>query len=292
MDWLKTESKELVQGSSEWHEFRSRHIGASEVPIVMGASPYKNPYQLWLDKTGQVPEIEKFKGNFATEKGHRLEPIARDMYNKKYNCNMIPEVKEHDTIKFISASYDGIDHSIKRVIEIKFAGKIDHQGAMLGKVPEKYMHQVQTQLLVSGYNELDYVSFDEQDIAVVRVLPDLEIQKKIIEKVSEFWNLVQTNTPPPTDEIQIEDKILESLLYSREKRKAEIDALTISFDMIVDEIKKLFKQDVGTCAGYKLSWSDVKGSVEYKNIPELKDVDLEKYRKPAIKRFNITKEKK
>ena len=32
---------------------RKKGIGGSDVAAILGFSPYKSPYQLWLDKTGR-----------------------------------------------------------------------------------------------------------------------------------------------------------------------------------------------------------------------------------------------
>ena len=42
--------KELVQQSEEWLEFRRSRIGASDAPIIMGVSPWKTHYKLWVEK--------------------------------------------------------------------------------------------------------------------------------------------------------------------------------------------------------------------------------------------------
>jgi len=281
MDWLKKQDSKIIQGSEVWHAYRAKHIGASEVPSILGVSPYKTIHQLFLEKTGRAP---KFDGNFATRRGNELEPIARNLYNKKYSCNAQPDVEEHPEYKFLSASYDGIDREIKRVIEIKYAGKVDHQGAINGHVPNKYIPQVQTQLLVSGYKELDYISFDGEDMAVVRVHPDIELHKRIIIETTKFWELVQSGVEPASDIAVVENLPLLELLNKRESLKSEIDALNVGYEMINAEIKKLATQNC-VCGPYEIKWTERKGAIDY----EASGIDLEAFRKPPIRIMGIKK---
>lgn len=73
----------MKQNTKEWLEWRSQGIGASDAPIIMGASPWKTPYKLWLEKTtGQ----SDFQGNEATERGHALEDSARQCAEKPFTA--------------------------------------------------------------------------------------------------------------------------------------------------------------------------------------------------------------
>ncbi|EOA2606900.1 lambda-exonuclease family protein, partial [Enterococcus hirae] len=44
----------LDMSHREWLEDRKRGIGGSDVATVLGLNKYKSPYQLWLEKTGQI----------------------------------------------------------------------------------------------------------------------------------------------------------------------------------------------------------------------------------------------
>lgn len=291
MDWLNKEEKSNTQGSIQWHEFRSKGIGSSDIATIMGVSPFGDIYTLWLDKTNQLPEEKKFKGNWATERGSRLEPIVREKYEKQMGLKFPDDIAIHKEFTFMRCSFDGINHDIKRVLEIKCPGKIAHQTALMGKVPDYYYPQCQWLLMVSGYNDLDYVSWDgeSEDLVIVRVNADKEYQSKMIEAAKSFWDLVINKIPPDTGDIQVNDQVLTDLLDRREKLKQEIDALSISFEMINDEIKKLATQDSIICNGFNIKWVEIKGNVDYKKIPELQNINLDLYRKPSYRRMDIRK---
>ena len=61
-----------------WIEARHAGIGGSDSGTVLGVNSYNSAYELWGDKTGLVPKT--FKGNRATEWGHRLEPLVALAY--------------------------------------------------------------------------------------------------------------------------------------------------------------------------------------------------------------------
>jgi putative phage-type endonuclease len=63
--------------NDDWLEFRKGGIGSSDAPIIAGVSPYSTPYQLWEIKTRRKTE---WIGNFATRRGHAVEPKARADY--------------------------------------------------------------------------------------------------------------------------------------------------------------------------------------------------------------------
>lgn len=57
---MKTKNCELImtvkqmEDRDAWLKIRTSGIGGSDAGTIMGANPWKSPYQLWLEKTGQV----------------------------------------------------------------------------------------------------------------------------------------------------------------------------------------------------------------------------------------------
>lgn len=58
---------------------RYKYIGGSDIPIIMGISPFKSRYDLLLEKA-QLKD-DDFKGNQYTEYGNTMEPKIRDYIN-------------------------------------------------------------------------------------------------------------------------------------------------------------------------------------------------------------------
>ena len=281
-----TEEKGSVQeqGSEAWHAYRAIHIGASEVPAIMGTCDFKTDFQIWLEKTGT---FKKEFSSFATERGKYYEPIILTEYENKTGLKAHSKVLEFDIWPVLSASLDGLTES-NVVVEIKCPSKAKHQMALIGIVPETYRDQIQTQLLVTGASLAHYVSYDPNEVAmrlaIVEVRPDFDRQVQIIEKCKIFWELVQSKAPPEGLSVQpgLQDDINELIQV-----KLEIKNLDVKKDLIEEKLKSMMKANQVQCNDFELKWSDRKGSIDYAAIPELKKVNLENYRKPSTQIFSV-----
>lgn len=96
---------------------RHKYIGGSDIPIILGLSPFKSRYDLLLEKA-QIKEVE-FAGNKYTEFGDEMEAKIRNYYNEIKNLNFIETKKVVDDFRYHS---DGFDESINTILEIKTTG--------------------------------------------------------------------------------------------------------------------------------------------------------------------------
>ena len=271
---------DLEQGSPQWHEFRKNGIGASECAAVFGKCKYSTPLQLWEKK---VYDIET-EVNGAMIRGSEMEPVIRQQAEQVLGEKFPPVCGIHDDYDFIRASLDGINADGTVIMEIKYASKANHALASSGYVPEHYKFQVQQQLLVSGAKKALYVSFNDNDLQIVEVLPDLELHQHIINQLSDFWKMVCMQTPPALsddDLIEVNDEQVLQFVNVKKENDAKIKELEAENKRIIDELVQIgngtsFKGD-----GFKFLKVPRKGSVDYKKVPSLAEVDLEQYRKPS-----------
>jgi putative phage-type endonuclease len=272
----------------EWLHWRKQGIGSSDAPVLMEVSPWKTLHQLWLEKTGQSKD--EFTGNWATRRGQDLEPKARYLYNNKFNTNMEPANIELIPNPVFRASFDGIDYDKKRIIEIKCPGKASHQEALEGRIPKHYMPQLQWLMMVSGYNQIDYVSWDGvTDIVVVKVVANKAYQLQLTRKAIEFWGHVATNTPYQELWVESIDQLLLAMLKNYNKKKDQVKLLEIEMDALKARIKPLINSNT-KCGEFKLQWINKKGSVDYSKIELLKNIDLDIYRKETVRYLSIVSE--
>ena len=189
---------QIPQNSEEWKAWRSLGIGASDVPIIMGESPWTTRLQLWQQKKGlatrSATNIYQIK---AMERGHKLEPEARARFEKRLG-KAFPAVScEHPYVSFIRASLDGFNADENANLEIKCPGKLDHATALSGNVPTKYMPQLQAQMLVSGASKTYYFSWDGLDSdKTIEVLPNKAYQGRMLMEILDFWHCVVTGKEP------------------------------------------------------------------------------------------------
>jgi putative phage-type endonuclease len=181
----------LQQGSPDWLEFRRLHIGASDAATIMGLNPWHSKLQLWQEKTlGWTKEV-----NNAMRRGTQMEEQARKAYELHAGFLVCPMVVEDDHHPFISASLDGISIDLKKIVEIK-CGKASHKLAQHGEIPKYYLAQCAQQMYVAGVNKMDYWSFDGTEGILIPVVRDNQFITTLLEKLIEFWDCVQSNTPP------------------------------------------------------------------------------------------------
>lgn len=282
----------METSGEEWHKWRGQGLGSSDAPVIMGASPWSTPYQLWEEKIGLT---KREVSNFATQRGHELEPVARAQYELETGLDMPATLAVHETRPWLRASLDGFNAENNIVLEIKCPGKDDHETAVNGKVPDKYYPQLQHQLLVTGATCVHYYSFDGKRGVLVEVKPDLPYIQRLLNTELAFWDNVLTKIPPPLSDADI-----------KKCDNFEMLGLADTLVMITEQVKKLeaeaeaIKEKLKAAMDHPIvQFGRVKGqriyragSIDYKSVKELADVDLEQYRKSGTEYFTFKIEKK
>ena len=277
----------MIQNTDQWTTWRGKGLGSSDAPVIMGVSPWKTPFQLWEEKVGLG---KAFQGNFATQRGHEMEPKARAAFELESGYEFNAVVAEHASYPFIRASLDGFNSELNAILEIKCPGKDDHQTAKDGKVPEKYWPQLQHQLLVTGAKQCFYYSYDGECGATVVVYPDIPYITTLLQAETAFWDLVQNKIPPEMtdkDAVTLDDE--QTVAWAH--KYADIDAKIKELEKEQEAIKKGIiekcthaRTKIGSLTVTKSMRS---GNVDYTKIKELQGVDLEQYRKKATQVVTI-----
>lgn len=148
----------IEQGSQEWLALRLGLITCSEIKTIradsVGAQTYINGLA-YERITGEPSKI--FEGNEWTERGHELEPVARDLYQQKTSN----EVEEVSFIKNLGFGYspDGLI-GLDGAMEIK-AKQPQVQISILrsGEIPKEHLDQLDGGLLCSSRNWIDFIAY-------------------------------------------------------------------------------------------------------------------------------------
>ena len=137
----------IIQGTPEWHEFRSRHLNASDAPAMMGESPYKTRDELLREKaTGVAADVsEETQRRF--DDGHRFEALARPLAEKIIGEELYPVVGSNG--KF-AASFDGMTMLGDVIFEHKTLNAALAVISPGEQLPLHYRIQMEHQLMVSG----------------------------------------------------------------------------------------------------------------------------------------------
>jgi len=96
---------------------REKYIGGSDIPAIMGISPFKKRFDLLLEKA-QLQDNE-FQGNEYTEYGNELEPKIRDYINQSEKKKFLEDKVIKDDLRYHSDGFNG-----KCVLEIKTTSQI------------------------------------------------------------------------------------------------------------------------------------------------------------------------
>lgn len=160
-------------------------LTASDIATALGENHYETPQKLLLRKVLKL----KWAGNAATAHGTRLEPIARDLYDERYNHKSHEiGLVQHPVHKWLGGSPDGITED-GLLIEIKcpLTRKIE------SKVPKHYMPQIQLLLEILDLEECDFIQYkpDPEIFNIVRVQRDREWFQNALPILEAFWNKVQ-----------------------------------------------------------------------------------------------------
>lgn len=184
----------VEQGTAEWHQDRLGKVTASRIADVMmkpTTSGFQN-YQAQLvceRLTGQPTETFV---SAAMQHGTDTEPQARAMYTL-LTGNDVEEVGfiSHPTLAMSGASPDGLVGS-DGLVEIKCPQPATHIKTLVGAdVDRKYMLQMQWQMVCTGRDWCDFVSFcpsfpPELQLFVKRIDHNAELAAEITEAVTRF----------------------------------------------------------------------------------------------------------
>ncbi len=167
----------LQQGSSEWHEFRANHFGASEASVMLGISPHITRTDLLeFKKTGKIKEHNDFTKKIF-QKGHEAEELARQILDDQ-GLDFYPVTC---SLGRLSASCDGLTLDRSLAFEHKLYSKELADQVKLESIPEYYMAQCQQILIVTEADKLIFVCSDgtKTNWAETEVYPDLEWFERI-----------------------------------------------------------------------------------------------------------------
>ncbi len=186
------------------HNELAKGIGASEIAIVLGISPWKTPYELWLEKTGKV-EREDLSEEPQIIMGNLLEPVIAARYAQKTQETLqeVPEAYVHPDYPYSLCHIDRLVVGKNKCLEIKKASPFSRSWGVEGsdEIPVDYIAQVQYQLGCTGFETADVASYRGGiDIDIYPFTRDDAVIKIMLQKADHFWkyHVLGDNPPPAT----------------------------------------------------------------------------------------------
>ena len=278
----------LHQNTPEWHRWRLQGIGSSDAPVIMGDAAFKTARMLWSIKTARAGEGAP---GLAARRGHEMERLARLTYELQMGVQMEPLCLVHDQLEWMRASVDGLSFDGSTVLEIKCPiNERDRMAAQQGQVPVHYYAQLQHELEVARATEGHYWSFDGRSGVLVRMNPDREYIKRLIDAEAAFWKRVTEDywPDPGGDELDLStDPKWRQVAFGYREARVRLEAASAEECKLRGILKTMALARRTFGCGVEVLRRSRKGPVDYSAIPELRGVDLEKYRKRPIPVVNI-----
>lgn len=191
----------LPKNDEHWLKLRLQDITSSDISALFGLSRFNTHYSLWHEK--KRGEIDDISHKDCIEIGDSVEDAIAGLYARKYFDNAPhKKSKKYYRIPGLNAGCS-IDHIIDyggdRLMEIKNVDLFEYMENWTKNEAPAYIElQVQHQLLVTGLPVAyicPFVGGNRMPKPIVRE-PVKEIQDAIRDKVSLFWESIESDQQP------------------------------------------------------------------------------------------------
>lgn len=284
---------DLEQGSEAWLAYRKNGIGASEYPAIMGVvGSYQSREDIIEAKLGTNPKKLSDFTKRLFEQGHEIEASVREEFNKTGFYDLKPVVVESLDNPRIFASLDGYCSSTKTLIEVKSTTKQEIlEMVEAKKVPPIYYHQMQYQMFVTGLSAsaLIVVNSTTKERHIIRVEADTSQFPEIKRNAEAFLYELDSRKNILTKIDSDADALrLEQVTASIKALEDQVKILEDEKKFLADALLRKYNAFVLSSPRMTVEYCERQGSVDYKSIPELAGVDLDKYRKKPSSYIKVT----
>jgi hypothetical protein len=163
--------------------------------------------------------------------------------------------------------------------------------ALAGEIPEYYVSQVQHQIEVVKPKQAFYFCFNGTSGIVIEVKPNKSYIDELLQKEAEFYKCMIDLSPPEATLKDYQQRTDEEWLECAEKYKSAKKCLSRCEEEVEGCRRRLIELSGGSNSmggGISLSKGLRKGSIPYASIPEVKALDLEKYRKSPTEYWRVS----
>lgn len=186
-----------------WHAERATRIGGSTIGVLLGLSPWESPFSLWAKHSGLIAAGESDSPRLRI--GRRMESVIAAEFHDETGLWIAGEhtMLRHPEHEHFGCEVDGFvvespASEISAALGV-FEAKTDaHRG--WDEIPPTYLAQCRWNCYVAGLPRAWLVvMFAGFRVEVFEIEQDAADVAFMAAKADEFWQLVQTGTPPPID---------------------------------------------------------------------------------------------
>ena len=194
----------IIQGTDEWHNLRCGVITASEVKNIMTphGKPAKNDKSwayIWTKASERITQrIEPVFETRDMQRGHDEEGFAKFEYSKHFepvsDCGFITQ----QFIGGVTIGYSpdglvgmfGLIECKSRKPKYQIETLLNYQDS--NKIPDEYMAQIQTGLMITDRKWCDFISYSGGlPMITIRVFSDRFYQARILDAVYAAENQIK-----------------------------------------------------------------------------------------------------
>jgi len=224
---------------------RHKYIGASDVPAVLGVSPWKSASDVYYAKVAEFEKRDKITKSI--EAGNLLEVAVLDFAEQRLGKIKRNQFRVHPKKTYASATLDAICLEQDDVgVEAKTTGNTDQWGEEnTDQIPIYYLAQVQWQMYVTGYKTI-YVPVLMPDFGLqfkmYKVERDEELIDSIAKRCDDFWHDNVLKKVPPKDTVPA-PRTLQNMKRVPEKVTTIDDILVRDWQIKKDNLKRAKKEE-------------------------------------------------
>ena len=202
-------SKDFIQNSKQWLDWRYEGLGASDAPIYYenkagNFSKYKTKKQLFEEKVHK--KSKPVKNTFIQDLGHETEEVARSIMELNFSFKEWKDISLagvcaiSETHKHLRASLDGFSEDLDLIWECKLCGKDKFKMITDGQCPDDFYIQTQHQMMVTSKKKVlltaVWLQFDNNRRPIIdyKKMSSIYIErndtfiKELQECANNFWN--------------------------------------------------------------------------------------------------------
>lgn len=219
---------------AEWLKLRQTGIGGSDIGALVGLSRYTSPYELYLDKRGELPDLPRSEGLArAARWGHLHETALAGEFAQRHDL----KVRRMGLIRHESEPWRlaNLDRQVLGcpdgpcLLECKTrsaykASEWGESGDPEG-VPDTEALQTHWYMSVTGYGHAHVaVLINGNDDRYYRLERDTDVEGDVLAMARSFWQRVQDGNPPPVDGSEAVSELFAHLWAGREGAEKVIPA--------------------------------------------------------------------
>ncbi len=236
---------ETLDTRAEWKARRRQGLGASDLPAILGLSPWASPFSVWADKSGLLPD-EDDESDFM-EFGRWAELMIGPWFTDRTGLMVAGEQMEctHPDEPWMRCTLDGLVFPDRKPLAAELAmadalGPLQIKTTAFGprweEIPAHIQAQEQWELHVTGMDRVWIAALHGRRLEIYELERDQADIDLMVERARTFWHdHVLAGEPPEVDGSDATARALAAIYPTATKGKAvDIDTVAGALEMLAE----------------------------------------------------------